>query len=82
MPQDRGHLLQVIDEGPGVKENMASELTQAFRRMDQRYGGSGLGLNIVTRIVQLHQGRLTLENRQDTSGLNAQCWLPENVLNK
>jgi len=82
IPQDRGHLLQVIDEGPGVKEKMAGELTQAFRRMDQRYGGSGLGLNIVTRIVQLHQGHLTLENRQDASGLNAQCWLPENVLNK
>lgn len=81
-PQEHGHLLQVIDEGPGVKEKMAGELTQAFRRMDQRYGGSGLGLNIVTRIVQLHQGRLTLENRQDASGLNAQCWLPENVLNK
>jgi two-component system sensor histidine kinase BasS len=78
--QERGYRLQVIDEGPGVKEQIAGELTQAFRRMDQRYGGSGLGLNIVTRIVQLHQGRLTLQNRQDTSGLDARCWLPENVL--
>ena len=40
---------------------MVGELTQAFRRMDQRYGGSGLGLNIVIRIAQLHQGRLTLK---------------------
>jgi two-component system, OmpR family, sensor histidine kinase BasS len=80
--QKPGYQLQVTDEGPGIKEQMEGELTQAFRRMDQRYGGSGLGLNIVTRIVQLHQGRLTLENRQDTHGLNAQCWLPENVLNK
>ena len=56
---------------------MVGELTQAFRRLDQRYGGSGLGLNIVIRIVQLHQGRLTLENRRDARGLDAQCWLPE-----
>ena len=48
---------------------MVGELTQAFRRLDQRYGGSGLGLNIVIRIVQLHQGRLTLENRRDARGL-------------
>ncbi|MFI8414964.1 two-component system sensor histidine kinase PmrB [Serratia sp. NPDC078593] len=73
---EQGHLLQVIDEGPGIKEKMAGELTKAFRRMDQRYGGSGLGLNIVIRIVQLHQGRLTLENRTGHCGLNAQCWLP------
>ena len=79
-PQDSGYLLQVIDDGPGIKEEMVGELTQAFRRMDQRYGGSGLGLNIVIRIVQLHQGRLTLENRRDARGLNAQCWLPEKAL--
>ncbi len=69
-------LLQVIDEGPGIKQEQAGELTQAFRRMDQRYGGSGLGLNIVIRIAQLHQGKLTLENRTERSGLTAQCWIP------
>lgn len=72
----QGTLLQVMDEGPGIKQEQAGELTQAFRRMDQRYGGSGLGLNIVIRIAQLHQGRLTLENRSDRSGLRAQCWIP------
>ncbi len=62
-PQDSGYLLQVIDDGPGIKEEMVGEsITEAFRRLDQRYGGSGLGLSIVKRIVQLHQGRLTLEN--------------------
>lgn len=74
--QEQGTVLQIIDEGPGIKPEQAGELTQAFRRMDQRYGGSGLGLNIVIRIVQLHQGRLTLENRPDRSGLTAQCWIP------
>jgi two-component system sensor histidine kinase BasS len=79
--QDRGQRLQVLDEGPGIKSEQAGELTQAFRRMDQRYGGSGLGLNIVIRIAQLHHGWLRLENRADASGLNAQCWIPDNVLN-
>lgn len=79
-PDNNGHRLQVLDEGPGIKSEMAGVLTQAFRRMDQRYGGSGLGLNIVIRIVQLHRGSLQLENRTDTSGLNAQCWLPYNGL--
>ncbi|WP_145520514.1 two-component system sensor histidine kinase PmrB [Yersinia mollaretii] len=79
--ETQGAVLQVIDEGPGIKQEQAGELTQAFRRMDQRYGGSGLGLNIVIRTVQLHQGRLTLENRTDRSGLKAQCWIPATTHN-
>ncbi|QHM73686.1 two-component system sensor histidine kinase PmrB [Mixta intestinalis] len=71
-----GSLLRVVDEGPGIEEESASELTQAFHRRDRRYGGSGLGLNIVLRILQLHGGKLQLTNRQDRSGLEAQCWLP------
>ena len=74
--QEQGSLLVVCDEGPGIDEKSAEELTQAFHRRDRRYGGSGLGLNIVLRILQLHGGKMQLTNRQDRSGLEAQCWLP------
>ncbi|MFD1804432.1 two-component system sensor histidine kinase PmrB [Mixta tenebrionis] len=74
-----GSLLRVVDEGPGIEEESAGELTQAFHRRDRRYGGSGLGLNIVLRIVQLHSGTLQLINRRDRSGLQAQCWLPASL---
>lgn len=81
---EKGVELRVIDQGPGIDESKAGELTQAFRRMDQRYGGSGLGLNIIIRIIQLHQGKLTLKNVDSAagSGLIASCWLPHNVLAK
>ncbi|QKJ85481.1 two-component system sensor histidine kinase PmrB [Paramixta manurensis] len=74
--QAKGSLVTIRDEGPGIDEAAASDLTQAFRRMDQRYGGSGLGLNIVLRILQIHHGALTLCNRHDRSGLEARCQLP------
>ncbi|WP_459177169.1 two-component system sensor histidine kinase PmrB [Ewingella americana] len=77
-----GVLVQVEDQGPGVDEQQASELTHAFKRMDQRYGGSGLGLNIIIRIATLHGGSLVLNNRQGTQGLCAQCWLPETAFSK
>ena len=80
VPKDNGFLIQIDDAGPGIDENKASELTQAFKRMDQRYGGSGLGLNIVVRIAHLHGGILTLRNRIDNAGLSAQCWLPDVAL--
>lgn len=73
--QDGGTLVSVIDEGPGIDEAHRQSITEPFRRLDQRYGGSGLGLSIVQRIVQLHHGRLTLENGAQ-GGLIASCWLP------
>lgn len=78
-PEEHGVALSVTDEGPGIDSGAAEELTRAFRRRDQRYGGSGLGLNIVLRIVQLHRGHLQLLNRTDRSGLIARCWLPERL---
>ncbi|RWR01509.1 sensor protein BasS/PmrB [[Pantoea] beijingensis] len=75
-PRDRGVEIIVRDEGPGIDEDSVQNLTKAFQRMDQRYGGSGLGLNIVVRIMQIHQGTLELKNRHDRCGLNVRCWLP------
>lgn len=73
--QDGGTAVSVTDEGPGIDEAHRQSITEPFRRLDQRYGGSGLGLSIVQRIVQLHHGTLTLENG-DTGGLIVTCWLP------
>lgn len=70
-----GTQISVIDQGPGIDEAHRQSITEPFRRLDQRYGGSGLGLSIVQRILQLHHGRLTLENGAE-GGLIASCWLP------
>ncbi len=81
MQQDQQQvIIEVWDQGPGIEAAAAEELTQAFRRRDQRYGGSGLGLNIVLRIVQMHRGRLELVNREDRSGLIARCYLPHQLI--
>jgi two-component system sensor histidine kinase BasS len=74
-----GSRFTVRDEGPGIDPAASQELTKAFRRMDQRFGGSGLGLNIVQRITQLHHGELRLTNRHDRQGLDAACWLPQKL---
>ncbi|CRL44819.1 Sensor protein BasS [Sodalis glossinidius str. 'morsitans'] len=74
-PSGRQCILQVMDEGPGIDEARAVELTRQFFRMDQRYNGIGLGLSIVTRIAQLHHGRFTLSNRKDRDGTLARLEL-------
>ncbi|OAT22434.1 BasS/PmrB family sensor protein [Buttiauxella gaviniae ATCC 51604] len=74
--QGAGATLMIADQGPGINEQHRKTITDPFRRMDERYGGSGLGLNIVQRIVQLHHGRLDLENGPEGVGLLASCWIP------
>ena len=69
-------ILFVEDEGPGIDESKIGELSRAFVRMDRRYGGIGLGLSIVTRIVQLHKGQFFLENKRSGPGCRARITLP------
>lgn len=68
--------LQVRDQGPGIDESKVGELSKAFVRMDTRYGGIGLGLSIVTRVAQLHHGRLQLSNLGDEGGALAEVIFP------
>lgn len=75
---DGGTEISVLDQGPGIDETQHQAITEPFRRIDQRFGGSGLGLSIVQRIVQLHHGKLVLENRQE-GGLKVSCWLPSTL---
>ncbi|ALB61391.1 Sensor protein basS/pmrB [Cronobacter condimenti 1330] len=78
IPEQDGSSLSVIDQGPGIAKEQRQAITEPFRRLDQRYGGSGLGLSIVQRIVHLHRGRLILNDAPE-GGLAASCWLPETI---
>lgn len=64
-------IMAVEDEGPGIDESKCGELSKAFVRMDSRFGGIGLGLSIVSRITQLHQGQFFLQNRTEATGTRA-----------
>ncbi|HAO02055.1 MAG TPA: hypothetical protein DCQ42_10085, partial [Halomonas sp.] len=57
------------DTGPGLPEYMLDKVTERFRRASgQGITGSGLGLSIVSELVQRQRAILTLANRE-SSGL-------------
>ncbi len=70
-------VIKVIDEGPGIDESRLEELFQPFKRGDEARGGkgSGLGLAIVRRIAEMHQGQVTMHNREE-GGLESKIFLP------
>jgi two-component system OmpR family sensor kinase len=59
-------VLSVCDNGPGIPEQLRSEVFERFARGDtsrSRKGGStGLGLAIVSAVVKAHHGTITLES--------------------
>jgi two-component system, OmpR family, sensor kinase len=59
-------VLSVCDNGPGITEQLQSEVFERFARGDtsrSRKGGStGLGLAIVSAVVKAHDGTITLES--------------------
>ena len=48
--------ISVIDNGPGIAPERRLEIFERFVRADRRSGGSGLGLSIVRRTVNAHNG--------------------------
>ncbi|MCE0495919.1 HAMP domain-containing sensor histidine kinase [Vibrio salinus] len=55
--------IQIIDEGPGIPENMLSQVKERFQRI-KRSGtkGFGLGLPFVQAVAERHHGTLSLAN--------------------
>lgn len=69
--------ITVADNGEGIPEDQIEDLMQPFVRGNEArtVQGSGLGLAIVKRIVDMHQGQLTIHNRPQ-GGLEVLICLP------
>jgi len=52
----------VEDNGIGIAPEFQDEIFQMFRQLDRKAEGEGLGLNIVKKIVERHNGRLWVES--------------------
>lgn len=70
-----GPMLAVADNGPGIPEAERANVTRRFHRLaGQDVEGSGLGLSIVARIVELHDARLEFDD--NAPGLIARVRFP------
>ncbi len=71
--------VRVIDTGIGVPEPERAKVFDPFYQIDQsstrEYGGAGLGLSIVKRLVEAHQGSIHVE-ANEPQGAVFVVWLP------
>ncbi|MDC9565402.1 MULTISPECIES: two-component system sensor histidine kinase EnvZ [unclassified Pseudoalteromonas] len=75
-------VIAVNDNGPGIPESELESVFEPFKQGDTARGseGSGLGLAIIKRIIDMHDGKVKLENRPE-GGLSAQIYLPIKIQN-
>lgn len=55
--------VEIIDNGPGIPENILDKIFQPFFTTKLPGEGSGLGLDIVKKIVEKHEGKIEVETR-------------------
>lgn len=72
-------LVVIKDEGPGFSETSPQKIFKRFYSNRPKSFGkhSGLGLNIVKNIVELHEGTISASNRVNKQGAQVEVLLPK-----
>jgi len=71
-------LIQVEDNGIGIKEEHLTNIFEPFKRLNYAlaYEGTGLGLSICKAIVEKHKGRIEVESEL-SKGTVFKVFVPE-----
>ena len=71
--------INILDEGQGFKEKDTNKIFKRFysNRPDKFGQHSGLGLNIVKNLVDLHNATIKASNRVDQNGASMEIIFPK-----
>lgn len=67
-------IVEIIDDGPGIPDNIKNRIFEPFFTTKPAGEGSGLGLDIVRRIVNKHEGKIEVASRPGRTAFKV--WLP------
>jgi PAS domain S-box-containing protein len=64
--EDESYTVSVKDFGPGILDNNKDDIFERFRRREKKgVKGTGLGLAIAKRVVEIHGGRIWVEDNPE-----------------
>jgi signal transduction histidine kinase len=72
--QDNQVLVQVTDSGCGIPADVQGRIFEPFFTTKPTGEGSGLGLDIVKKIIEKHEGRIEVESEPGRTTFSV--WLP------
>ena len=71
-------LLQVSDTGIGIPINKQGKIFERFYQIESQHIGSGIGLSLVQRLIELHHGRIELDS-EENKGSTFSVYLPQDL---
>ncbi|MGA2344192.1 MAG: ATP-binding protein, partial [Steroidobacteraceae bacterium] len=79
--EDNGEaVLAVTDNGPGISADLLPQIFDLFvqseRTLDRAQGGLGIGLSLVKRLIEMHEGRVTASSPGPGRGSTFEIRLP------
>lgn len=66
---DKNFIIEVSDNGLGLKEDQKEKIFQMFKRLHNHVEGTGIGLYIVKRIVENGKGTIEVESQEGEGSL-------------
>ena len=72
---DKGMLIIVADDGPGIPDDAADALLQRGTRLDESTPGHGIGLAVVKELAESYGGQLEI-GRADLGGASLRVTIP------
>ena len=71
---NKGYKITISDNGPGIKDNIKSELFKPF--VTSKNGGTGLGLSITRKLLKSFNGNISFDE-SSSGGARFTIFLPE-----
>ncbi len=68
-PGQKVVLVSIIDNGPGIPDEVAKQIFDPFFTTRRAKGGTGLGLSVSKNIMDIHKGIISIKNKKPTGAI-------------
>lgn len=78
--ENEGIIIKISDTGSGIPNDLRDKIFQPFFTTKKAGEGSGIGLDIVKKIIDKHEGKIDFESKPG-AGTTFTIWLPFATIN-
>lgn len=77
LKEENNNLVIIVsDTGVGIPKDKQSKIFERFYQVKNDHGGSGIGLSLILRLVELHHGKIEL-NSEENKGSTFSVYIPQ-----